>query len=62
MILEVLKYILVVLGIIAVGAFVIWGLVSLILIIVEPKKEEPKQTYRQYDDRTVNYEPHAYIT
>lgn len=65
MILEVLKYILVVLGIIAVGAFIIWGLVSLILVIIEPhsnasdnNQREPYQTY----DRPITYEPQRYVS
>lgn len=65
MILDVLKYILVVLGIIAVGAFIIWGLVSLILVIVEPhgeSKEQNTETYKPYKpESTVTYEPQQYI-
>ena len=64
MILEVLKYILVVLGIIAVGAFIIWGLVSLILVIIEPHGNQKGSNVEQQptSDRQITYEPQKLIS
>ncbi len=67
MILDVLKYILVVLGIVAVGAFIVWGLVSLILLIIEPhgNGEQNANTNNNYYDNSQityqNYEPQKLI-
>ena len=67
MILDVLKYILVVLGIVAVGAFIVWGLVSLILLIIEPHgngEQNNNNTNNYYDNSRItyqNYEPQRLI-
>ena len=47
MILEVLKYILIVLGIIIVGAFIIYALASLMLAIVDPHAKDNKNANTQ---------------
>lgn len=58
---DVLKYVIFVLGIIAVGALIVWGLITLILLIIEPNgtkanKEDVSKT------QTITYEPKKLIT
>lgn len=62
MVLEVLKYILLVLGIVAVGAFIIWGLVSLILIIIEPhENKQGTANNNSGREQQITYEPQKLI-
>lgn len=60
-ILEILKYILVVLGIVAVGAFIIWGLVSLILLIIEPHGNKEGNAKNDAQEKQITYEPQRLI-
>ena len=59
MILEVLKYVLVVVGIIAVAALILWGLVTLILNIVEPHGN--KQGTVNNAEKQITYQPQKLI-
>ena len=60
MVLEVLKYVIVVVGIVAVAALILWGLVTLILNIVEPH-ENNQGTANNVQDRQITYEPQKLI-
>jgi len=58
--LDILKLVLLVIGIIAVGAFIVWGLVSLILKIIEPHgSAEVKQN--DYANNQITYEKYEPI-
>ena len=57
--LDILKLVLLVIGIIAVGAFIVWGLVSLILKIIEPhgSAEVKQNDYANNQNTYEKYEP-----
>ncbi|MBQ7884787.1 MAG: hypothetical protein IJ318_01670 [Clostridia bacterium] len=56
MVLEVLKYILLVVGIIAVGALIVYGLANLMLAIVDPHGKKSNNNEEKQQERQIVYE------